>query len=446
MDPDQQGKQVEVEGCKTYQGLLTHGLSEIAKVIESWKNNRPEKFSTVDREPDALRKLWDLLAKDTFFRTLLMLKRYGLDDYLPASAMDEFLHRPCSIDMRGAECVEAHFEGANCREAHFEGANCREAHFKGASCWGAYFEGAECGWAQFDGANCARAHFDGAYCGGVHFDETNHLDAHFDGANCEWAHFEGANCGGVHFDGADCRGAHFDGVICAEAHFNGANCWGAHFEGAECGGVHFEGAHCEVAVFRLAKAPGASFQGARLKSAEIREMYVFNDTNFGIPGEQIDAEIAGNDAEKWLAAADANLRIKHCWKSSGYYQRADECQFNEMECRRRAKKGIGKHLDYIFFYLIAGYGVRLSHPLKSIGLVIVGFGIFFTLSFLSGGASIMQATGKGFYYSIISFTTLGLGEGHSGIWTNLLVCLEALLGAALTPLFIVTYARRILQA
>jgi hypothetical protein len=198
-------------------------------------------------------------------------------------------------------------------------------------------------------------------------------------------------------------------------------------------------------VFRFAKAPGASFQGARLKSAGIREMNVFSDTNFGIPGEQIDAETAMSDAEKWLAAADANLRIKHCWKSSGYYQKADECQFNEMKCRGRAKKGIGKHLDYIFFYLIAGYGVRLSHPLTGIGLVIVGFGIFFALSFLSGGAGIMQATGRGFYYSIISFTTLGLGEVHSGVWTNLLICLEAFLGAALTPLFIVTYARRILQ-
>ncbi len=456
LDPDQQGKQVEVEGCKTYEELLRHGLNEIAKVIESWNRDRPEKPSMVGR--DALRKLWDLLAKDIFFRTLLMLTRYGLDDYLPASAMDEFLRRPCSIDMRGAECVGAHFEGANCRGAHFEGANCREAHFEGASCWGAQFEGAECGWAQFDranctrahfeGASCARAHFEGAYCGGAHFDGANYLEAHFDGANCEWAHFDGANCQGAHFDGANCQGAHFDGVICAGAHFDGANCREAHFDGADCREAHFDGADCQLAVFRLVKAPGTSFQGARLKSAEISEMDVFSDTNFGIPGEQIEAETARNDAGKWLDAADTNLRVKHCLKSSGYYQRADQCQFNEMKCRGRAKKGIGKHLDYIFFYLIAGYGVRLSHPLTSIGSVIVGFGIFFTLSILGGGASIMQATGKGFYYSIMSFTTLGLGEVQpmSGISISLLMCLEALLGAALTPLFIVTYARRILQA
>ena len=444
-DPDQK-KHVEVKGCKTYEELLRHGLSEIAKVIESWNRDRPEKSSMVGR--DALRKLWDLLAVDAFFRTLLMLKQYDLDDYMPASATDEFLRRPCSIDMRGAECVDAHFEGINCREAHFEGANCREAHFEGASCWDAHFEGANCGWAHFEGANCARAHFEGAYCGGAHFEGANYLEAHFEGANCEWAHFEGANCGGAHFEGANCVGDHFEGAICAAARFDGANCREARFDGADCREARFDGANCQLAVFRLAKAPGASFQGARLKSAEIREMDVFSDTNFGIPGEQIDAETARNDAEKWLDAADANLRVKHCLKSSGYYQRADECQFNEMKCRGRAKKGIGKHLDYIFFYLIAGYGVRLSHPLMSIGFVIVGFGIFFTLFFLRGGASIMQAMGKGFYYSIMSFTTLGLGEMRpiSGIFISLLVCLEALLGAALTPLFIVTYARRILQA
>ena len=454
-DHDQK-KQVEVEGCKTYEELLRHGLGEIAKIFESYTKDRPEKPSMVDG--DALSKLWDLLGKDTFFRTLLMLKQYDLDDYLPASATDEFLHRPCSIDMRGAECVGAHFDGANCRGAHFEGANCREAHFDGANCWGAHFDGAEC-WgahfngancarAHFDGANCARAHFDGAYCGGVHFGGANCQGAHFNGANCEWVHFEGVNCQGAHFNGAYCQGVHFEGVICAEADFEGANCREAHFEGADCREAHFDGADCQLAVFRLAKAAGTSFQRARLKSAEIREMNVFSDTSFGTPGEQIDAETVGNDATKWLDAADANLRIKRCWKASGYYQRADECQFNEMKCRGRAKKGVGKYLDYIFFYLMAGYGVRLRHPLTCIGLVIVAFGIFFTLSFLKGGASIMQATGQGFYYSIMSFTTLGLGEAQHmrGFSLSFPICLEALFGAALTPLFIVTYARRILQA
>ena len=414
-DPDQK-KQVEVEGCKTYEELLRHGLSEITKMFESWKKDRPENPSMVDG--DALSKLWDFLGKDTFFRTLLTLKRYGLDDYLPASAMDEFLHRPCSIDMRGASCWGAYFEGANCREAHFEGANCARAHF--------------------EGANCARAHFEKAYCGGIHFEGAYCGGAHFDEVNCEWARFDRANC----------QGAHFDRAICAEARFDGADCQEARFDGADCREAHFDGADCQLAVFSHANAAGTSFQRARLKSTEIREMNIFSDTDFGTPGEQVDAETVGNDAKKWLEAADTNLRIRHCWKSSGQYQKADECQFNEMKCRRGAKKGIEKYLDYIFFYLIAGYGVRLSHPLACIGSVIVAFGIFFTLSFLSGGASIMQATGKGFYYSIMSFTTLGLGEVQSmgGISITLPICLEALLGATLTPLFIVTYARRILQA
>jgi uncharacterized protein YjbI with pentapeptide repeats len=454
-DPDQE-KHVAVEGCKTYEELLRLRLNGIAKVVESWSKDRPEKDSVAGR--DAVRKLWDLFANDAFFRTLLMLKQYGLDDYLPLNKMDEFLRRPCAIDMRGAECVGAHFEGANCREAHFEGANCREAHFDGAMCWDAHFEGAEYGWARFDRANCTRAHFEkanctrahfeGSYCGGANFEGVNFLMAHFEKANCELANFKGVNCGGGNFEGTNCGGANFEGATCTGTNFSGADCKEARFSGADCREANFDGANCQLAVFRLAKAPGASFQGTLLKSAEIREMDVFSDTKFGIPGEQISAQIAGNDVERWLDAADSNLRVKHCLKSSGYYQRADEYQFNEMKCRGRARQGIWKHLDYIFYYLIAGYGIRPIHPLTSIGSVIVGFGIFFTLFFLSAGTSIIQATGKGFYYSITSFTTLGLGgmQPISGTPINFLLCVEALLGVALMPLFIVTYARRVLQA
>ena len=151
-DHDQE-KQVEVEGCKTYEELLRHGLSEIAKIFESYRKDRPEKPSMVDG--DALSKLWDLLGKDTFFRTLLMLKLYGLDDYLPASATDEFLHRPCSIDMRGAECVEAHFEGANCREVISRGQIAGGLISRGQIAGGPDFDGAEC-WGSISRRQIAR--------------------------------------------------------------------------------------------------------------------------------------------------------------------------------------------------------------------------------------------------------------------------------------------------
>lgn len=177
-------------------------------------------------------------------------------------------------------------------------------------------------------------------------------------------------------------------------------------------------------------------------------MNVSSDTFFGKPVEQIDAEKAKDRADMWHFAAEANLRIKHCWRGSGYYQRADEYQFREMECRRRAKPRFQRWADWFFYYLIAGYGLKISHPLATMAIIITSYSLFFMSCFATkGDNNFFRIIGKGFYYSIISFTTLGLGEVQlaSGALINFLICGEALLGAMLMPLFIVAYARRILQ-
>jgi hypothetical protein len=326
------------------------------------------------------------------------LNQYGLEDY-----QDE-------IDLRGAICRDAHFDGADCSGAHFDGANCRVAYFDGAYCNGAHFEGAD----------CIGANFNGAYCS----------DAHFDGAICIF----------VNFNGAKCEGAHFDGMNCFEAHFDGADCLCVHFDGAGCNETIFYETNLTNASFRNTNGKDAKFINANLCSADLRDMTVSEQTDFGVCGEQIDAKDKKNDRELWEQAADANMRIKQCFKSDGLYHKANKYQLQEMICRRNMKNWFLRKVDWFFFYLISGYGLDLWHPLFWTAAVIFLGSSFFGFYY--------KNIWNGIYYSVISFTTLGLGamdQIENDTCTKIMVIFEALAGTFLMPLFLVAYARRILQ-
>ena len=362
LDPHQKIP-IEVEGCKTFEELLKKGFNEIRNVMGS-------------------AGVWNPQADEKFVSILRALQMYGLEKFLEEGPPGLGHVQSRIVDLRGADCIDAHFEGANCSYAHFEGAICDNTHFEKANCSSAHFEGSfGLGGRYFEEANCYSTHFEGAFF----------FNAHLGGAKCHHAHFERTSFDIANFKGADCTYAHFEGANFQNAHFGGAKCTLANFEGAGCYNTHFEGADCERAVFRLTNSPGANFEGARLKSADIRDMNVSSDTFFGKPVEQIDAEKAKDRADMWHFAAEANLRIKHCWRGSGYYQRADEYQFREMECRRRAKPRFQRWADWFFYYLIAGYGLKISHPLAAMASIITSYSLFFMACFATKGEIIHLA-------------------------------------------------------
>ncbi|MGA2079674.1 MAG: ion channel [Holophaga sp.] len=80
--------------------------------------------------------------------------------------------------------------------------------------------------------------------------------------------------------------------------------------------------------------------------------------------------------------------------------------------------------------------------------MVLVWGAAFALHFhRAAGQPLAQSLGNGFYYSIICLTTLGLGNlsDLAGFWAKFLVCSEALTGAVLMPVFLLAYARKILQ-
>jgi uncharacterized protein YjbI with pentapeptide repeats len=390
---------VEVDGCRTLQELLTRRLARIGALVAPCVPAGGEGV-VVER----LRSQWAEECDRLFLDLAEDLKAWGLACTVPLEAPRYGIRAP--IDLRGADLA-------------------------GAVLCGAFLENV-----TFAGADLAGARFDGARC----------IETCFDGARCSHASFAGAECNFASFRGADCDHASFAGSDCTLAVFKGARLRHASFAGAVCF--------------------AAAFDGAFLADAAIDAMAINHLTTFGRPGELGEAAAStpahvrkrGEDDDwfiselfpAWLRAAQVNCRIRQLFRNHGYFLKADEYQYFEMVCHRHLQQQSrwGEFCEWFFKDLMFGYGLKWKRPLVSIVAIILLWGGGFTLHFqLSALHGFAPSIGYGLYYSVISFTTLGLGHAAEldGIWPKVLLCSEALLGTILMPLFLLAYARKILQ-
>lgn len=287
----------------------------------------------------------------------------------------------------------------------------------------------------------------GADCRDALFYGMDASSADFDGADCAFAHFEGAFCWDGHFDGADCRGANFDGANLMNAHYENANCSFATFDHVNCSQTSFEDTRLYMSTFQNVNADGAHFNGAFLEGATLN-LKISGDTDFGVPGEQVRAE-KDNLQKSWRTASDANLRIKHCWKSNGFYQEASDYYYQEMVCRRHAySKKSEQYADLIFFDWVAGYGLKWWRPFRTGIFVLLLWSVFFAVEFRIADLYPGDEVRMGINYSVSSFLTIVQISDKvalSSFWFPFFVYTESTLGIVLLSLFLVAYARRILQ-
>ncbi len=394
---------VVIEECKTFGELLRLRLTTIGLLsgksvphitgvekLEAWRTRLHNEWVDTCDTPFA-----DIIAE---------LRLYGLSEIIKIEAARYEIRD--TYDLRGAYLKDVVFAGAYLENAHFEGADLTKSCLAGARCFETHFEDALCEHASFMGAEC-------------HF-------ATFIGANCDHASFEQADCTMVRFDLTRLRQASFDGATCFAAIFN----------------------------------------DAYLNHASLETMHINHLTRFGKPGEQNEAERSKPSRKKettegddwyivelfpvWLQAAEVNSKIRLLLKSHGYFWEADEYQYLEMVCRRHVlhQSRVSEFFEWFFKDLMFGYGLKWKRPLISVLIIILLWALGFTLHFrLNVLHDLFTSIGYGLYYSVISFTTLGFGNAPDleGVWPKLLLCSEALIGTILMPLFLLAYARKILQ-
>lgn len=112
-------------------------------------------------------------------------------------------------------------------------------------------------------------------------------------------------------------------------------------------------------------------------------------------------------------------------------------------------KALTAFLFLATFELLFGYGERPFRVCFAAALVVLVFGIIYFLYPLSelgplGSADLSSRLWHSFYFSLVSFTTLGYGGwvGHPDSWIRSLGSIESFIGLFITAMFLVTFTRK----
>jgi len=273
------------------------------------------------------------------------------------------------------------------------------------------------------------------------------------------------------------------------AKLQGAALWGANLQGTKLWGANLQEANLSAAKLQGADLLDAKLQGANLVHAKLQGAMLYGanlqnanlrDADFsGTRIERCDFRAIGLDSDSkilskakgWAfcgdnkkADAKALMEWSQAFKSQAYFREAGHCYYRARQRRRdEAYKETSNSLwrivgflktlpERIFLDGLCAYGER---PMRVLGwgvLVIALWAFVYSCNpgyIESGNGPMPSSTVDSLYFSAVTFTTLGFGDfkpkalhyPEPGWWMKPVVATEALLGAVLMALFLVTFAR-----
>jgi hypothetical protein len=293
-------------------------------------------------------------------------------------------------------------------------------------------------------------------------DEVEFAGARFLAENTDFccSHFSGnhTSFAGAHFSGE--RVTFFMTEFCAnETVFGGArfspelaNFFGARFFSTW---TDFHGADVASCTFLDTMWHRVGFPDATWNSKPGRPFMCWDEFHADSPGE-------------YASAASVCRNIKQAYRGTGDYERAGEFFYGEMECTRKSMPRSLKRLGLTLLNLICGYGERPFWVVRTWAVVVLFFAVAYAFSGIAtngvttrlvfGGLdawvtsplsqfkTVAEHLWHSFYFSGVTFTTLGYGDFHpAGALTQMLAVTEASLGAFLMALFILVVGRKLLR-
>ena len=282
----------------------------------------------------------------------------------------------------------------------------------------------------------------------------------------------------------DANGCSSDGLDLSFRNLNSADLSGLNLRGARLRGADL--GHTDL---RNADLFGADLQEADLFRADLRGAFLMKanlDKAF-LQAARIDGETDLQDVywgHKYVCEweriglfdnARSLYRQLHTWyRNHGHNQVAGEFLYREWVCKRlEVQKAVGEKLSWrrpwhtlrslnltwwktlpaffglTFFELLFGYGerpFRISFAAISVILVFSVIFFLFPLSELanSSGSELLNRVWDSFYFSLVSFTTLGYGGwvGHSNSLIRSLGGVESFIGLFINAMFLVTFTRK----
>jgi len=172
--------------------------------------------------------------------------------------------------------------------------------------------------------------------------------------------------------------------------------------------------------------------------------------------DEMDAETA----EDYARAVEVCRNIKLAYSETGDYERAGEFFYGEMECKRKSGPWYSQEsLMLRALRDVCGYGERPLRVIKTWLAVVLSFTLLYSLTGIARNGVLEEALSpfsslseallslcNCFYFSVVTFTTLGYGDfAPANLLSRILAGAEASLGAFLMALFILVVGRKMLR-
>jgi len=303
------------------------------------------------------------------------------------------------------------------------------------------------------------------------FTDASLIHANISRTNFSAADLTNADLSSVTAIEADFQVARFTEAQVSEADFTGSILTDADFTDASAHSTTFEDVNAEDATFVRTELRDATLQGARLYQTVFSEVRINVNTEFGqksiyqnpeMEFEQertvwiTDFKQRYDDTSRWEAAAWVYRRLRNLHEDNAMSERARDYHVRKEEAHRAEYRENGEWFQWSVYTLnryLTKHGESLKHVVAwAIGIIVVcGLLYPFTggLVTTNGTEQITAVSdlspgvfARSFYYSMVTFTTLGYGT-PAGTGAKLLVGLESLAGTLLVALFVFVLGRRV---
>ena len=322
--------------------------------------------------------------------------------------------------------------------------------------------GSTCKYQFRDSTSCKEpAGKDSVYC--IWHDTTHDRHGVDIKKHLEEAHKSGKRLEGFYLHNANLDGVNLTYANLTDVNFKRASLRGAHLFGSDLTGANLFKANLDKANFKQTTMTDAELLGTKFGSASFENVYWGNRFIIKNELEAIDAAKEGDGdraSEKYYEAMEIYRAIKNNLQQRGLSHYAGKFFYREMIMQRRLMPSYSTERFWsIFMDLSTGYGEKPYRIIALSSIVILFFAVIFGslgLTHFSGSSTDSFSLEhsvidnllifyNSFYFSVVTFTTLGYGDFTPEGIGKILAALEAYMGYFLLALFVITIYKRYME-
>ena len=270
-------------------------------------------------------------------------------------------------------------------------------------------------------------------------------------ANLKMASMTDADCSGVDMRGADLYKVNMVNAFLVEANLSGAyiaesDLSGADLRGADLRQANLTDTDLSSSILNNADLSGANLSGANITGAQLRNAN-FTDANM--------MDLVYGSAESRRGNYYGIRGLDSCYGNALFVRDAqDQDYLDTMEHNILATKDPGRRRWKQFWFdawALIDYGRSLSRPIVYAVILSTFYGLIYLMDMLFNWglmnySNSAQSWLTPFYYSIVTYTTLGFGDITPKHWIGeIIVITEVILGYLTLGLMLSILANKVAQ-